>query len=1068
MLLPHDKNATSPGTSVQMISAPSTGNNANSAAGNASPGSRITTPSSPPTTNRPPSNEIVTSSPTSTSSLPVSSMDVINPSSGSGGVVPSVPARMEADDHGTTVQSFPTFPTAHSPASASVLFINNQPPPPEVSVLGTASHSIPMEPPQDSRPPLTSAFTPPTLSFLPNQPLSLVTDPRIAHQSPPTIAQAPFVTQSVVHTHTSHNNIAPAESPQTVAPPSVSTPRIVAIHVSQNSTPSQVQASPATSPIAPSISSSSVQQKQNGPLRRQSLGLDFLQLDLQVAREKKQRAAAEAAEAQRSASATQTSPVPLPSHMPSMSGDVALTAAAAGAPTTTTANESNVLSTSQPPKAQVPISSPVYRDLRQGSTRNSPSFANPRKLQITDRAPAPPPEPGSSGAPIVIDEDEAEPVPAPAYEPMEIDVEVKALPDEGAQTAMALNPQDVEDRRLDHEPRPEQEVLTIYTASEPVILATSTLGAADATAEISSAPPTPGLLSSVVAWTSAISTSKPSALTTSARHQPQDASSREASDAKDVHVESGGKDSTGGDSDITGMVAEQGETTANSLQFEDHSHSSIDIASDATINPSSGNMSPTPSMDCPQPALGVIPASKSMKMDLIPPEPASTSAATGVNSSPVRLPASDEPQSALSGVKSIEAGSTPRLDVLVPALRLASDKPKPLSDLAELHPSSSAGEHAPGISVSDISLTSGRHQRSSPATDEDASLLPVRTPWNPIAKRQRDVPAIILPPDTTKSSSPISLTFDPPRESEGGSMAQIGRSVSLKSVNQVTSNSGVPNSGSDASATSLSGLPQGLFIRTNSLSDTDISRFSITPPPIVVLETRSRVSSASNRSSNSRSVSPSSERKLSEAGTEPVKVEEVEDDEMIDELAPLFGKEMKILCMDRAYDIPGELTWDFTLPGADWDMVSLWTSAPDNVDSDISRARCITLACYSIQDLAPYATQDGITREQWFENTKPVPWAMLPRSLWVVINNEATVVFPPYVAPDDLLDVSPFLRRGQNKISFTQIGDMAEYVLVLHGHYPTRGLLEPVYTRWEQEKYFQEQLAWLSRPFTIE
>jgi hypothetical protein len=65
--------------------------------------------------------------------------------------------------------------------------------------------------------------------------------------------------------------------------------------------------------------------------------------------------------------------------------------------------------------------------------------------------------------------------------------------------------------------------------------------------------------------------------------------------------------------------------------------------------------------------------------------------------------------------------------------------------------------------------------------------------------------------------------------------------------------------------------------------------------------------------------------------SEPVRAEELED-EMVDELAPLFGKEMKVICMDRAYDVPGEFAWDFTLSHSDWDRVSQWAKAPENLE----------------------------------------------------------------------------------------------------------------------------------------
>jgi hypothetical protein len=192
-----------------------------------------------------------------------------------------------------------------------------------------------------------------------------------------------------------------------------------------------------------------------------------------------------------------------------------------------------------------------------------------------------------------------------------------------------------------------------------------------------------------------------------------------------------------------------------------------------------------------------------------------------------------------------------------------------------------------------------------------------------------------------------------------------------------------------------------------SLSDMDICD----TPPIVVLGTRVP---------HSRSTSPQSGKRSSEGGTEPVKVEEIEEDasEMVDELAPLFGKEMKVICMDRAYDVSGEFTFEFTLSHADWDRVSRWAKAPENLEYvprppsfhqnrfilnpvlpsslDITPARCITLACYLMQELDPYAMQDGLLREKWFENVKPVSWTNLPPNLWALINDEVSAVFPPY------------------------------------------------------------------------
>jgi hypothetical protein len=50
-----------------------------------------------------------------------------------------------------------------------------------------------------------------------------------------------------------------------------------------------------------------------------------------------------------------------------------------------------------------------------------------------------------------------------------------------------------------------------------------------------------------------------------------------------------------------------------------------------------------------------------------------------------------------------------------------------------------------------------------------------------------------------------------------------------------------------------------------------------------------------------------------------------------------------------------------------------------------------------MQDLEPYASQDGLAREKWFENVRPIPWAKLPRYLWALVNDKFTEVFPPYL-----------------------------------------------------------------------
>ena len=155
--------------------------------------------------------------------------------------------------------------------------------------------------------------------------------------------------------------------------------------------------------------------------------------------------------------------------------------------------------------------------------------------------------------------------------------------------------------------------------------------------------------------------------------------------------------------------------------------------------------------------------------------------------------------------------------------------------------------------------------------------------------------------------------------------AQEGKGSSETSVVLTGQAVGQPPSISSGKASVSTPLrpPPAPHPSVGSLSDMDISLTSDTPP-IVVLGTRA---------SHSRSTSPQSGKRSSEGGTEPVRTEEIEEDASeMDELAPLFGKEMKVICMDRAYDVPGEFTWDITLSHADWGRVSQWAKAPENLE----------------------------------------------------------------------------------------------------------------------------------------
>ena len=227
-----------------------------------------------------------------------------------------------------------------------------------------------------------------------------------------------------------------------------------------------------------------------------------------------------------------------------------------------------------------------------------------------------------------------------------------------------------------------------------------------------------------------------------------------------------------------------------------------------------------------------------------------------------------------------------------------ADRPGPLSNVAE--PRRTIEDVAP-MSVDEASPAAGGHQRSPTPSDGDDMSISL-TPHLPLSR----------------NDEPKLQSVERRVGAEERSNAEGQQDLSITQSDVV----GTP-------ATTTVGLGAGPLEDVNGATETVVSQVpfvSSLNPTIAVLGTRSRGSSAS---SDSRSISPPPEKKFADSGNVPVKAEELEEDEMEDELAPLFGKEMSVICMDRAYDIPTEFTWNFTLLPADWARVSQWVKAPE-------------------------------------------------------------------------------------------------------------------------------------------
>ncbi|KAF8263918.1 hypothetical protein EI94DRAFT_1703645 [Lactarius quietus] len=205
--------------------------------------------------------------------------------------------------------------------------------------------------------------------------------------------------------------------------------------------------------------------------------------------------------------------------------------------------------------------------------------------------------------------------------------------------------------------------------------------------------------------------------------------------------------------------------------------------------------------------------------------------------------------------------------------------------------------------------------------------------------------------------------------------------------------------------------------------------------------------------------------------SELVETEQFEGDKMHGQLhLPLhFGKETQILCVTRLHNTPGEFTMEFHVVDANLDKISLWLRAPESVHLDFGHARCISLACYSnsTQDIRPYAIQQGESHKHKFKIVwqflQPVPCMKIPPVLLFSMNDEVMLSFP-LEASRHLLDISQYVRLGQNKLCFLQADSMSEYVLALYSHYPTESQIEPLRAHWDVSTRFRQVMAWLVCP----
>ena len=68
----------------------------------------------------------------------------------------------------------------------------------------------------------------------------------------------------------------------------------------------------------------------------------------------------------------------------------------------------------------------------------------------------------------------------------------------------------------------------------------------------------------------------------------------------------------------------------------------------------------------------------------------------------------------------------------------------------------------------------------------------------------------------------------------------------------------------------------------------------------------------------------------------------------------------------------------------------------------------------------------------------------------VTLSEHKSLTTFPVKVSKDLLDISPYVWLGQNKLCFSQVDSMLDYVLALYSHYPTESQIIPLHARWDE------------------
>jgi hypothetical protein len=157
---------------------------------------------------------------------------------------------------------------------------------------------------------------------------------------------------------------------------------------------------------------------------------------------------------------------------------------------------------------------------------------------------------------------------------------------------------------------------------------------------------------------------------------------------------------------------------------------------------------------------------------------------------------------------------------------------------------------------------------------------------------------------------------------------------------------------------------------------------------------------------------------------------------------PRFGGEMAVMMFRQGLESPrGTINLTFDLDPTLHLQIARWAKRKSS-PIDVEKSVCVSFACYHLPSLLSNPSEDD----------QPAPLDQLTMhsqcswpttgdlSLQTKRDGKDFVIplAPPiFVTPDNCVDISAFIKSGENALSVVQQSDMSGYMFILHAHHPT-------------------------------